>query len=878
MKKEYILLLLLLLGPSLGAVAQQPMTLGVSDSVVCNGGSVTLQVSQTLVTENYYYTLMCATDTTATGVSSLVVDSTVSPVFLLTGQSTPGTFFYWVVLTDTTNPGAQVEYRSDTLQVVVLAPFTVGRIASDVDTVCHGQMGDTIRFVEQPDGYHGALSYSWTRTALGSQTGILSGTDTFYVTGTEMRSLVGVEGYAYRVEVHSLCGNRWTDYDTIILRASLEPGIILSPVAICAGSIPADLTLSRQFSGGDNVFSYQWQDSTASDTVWNDILGADSTVCHYVTPLYDSVWYRLRAYNALCDTTLMTAPKLLRVYDTLTAPHIALLEEDTVCYGTQLVDPLTVDTLSSGSIGFYTYEWEQLIDGDSVWTTIPASNITSYAPDTLFVTASYRVKVTSGVCGSRYSSNTVTVNVLPQAVAGSIVPVDTTLCFHSSLVLSLDTMPAGADGNFGFLWQMSADSVHFDSIPTSQQGDVQYEAFFDSSMFYRVLVTNERCQLSLPTNIVRVGVYDSLTVNPVNYSFFGTDTIGVTCYGHAPDFSFVSSTPIATGGSGRYGYLWQSSTDDSVYVAARGDNTDGYAYVPPVLYEDVWFRLMVSDSLCGHSVSNSLPIQVFDLPEVPVLGGDTAHLCASSNFVRYWVAPDTNMNYRWSSVYADVIDHADSSVAYVRWSSLLDTVSLTLDVTEKVHGCTRSVTFDSIHIDTVNHAPDTTTVVIKRGAGILICKEDSTAAHYQWGFTHRATGVDTLFADSDIRYYRLPDILDTVGRDYFVIVWYAATPMCQTRSYLVSSADVAPASGKAIHLTVAPNPSLGEVYYMLDDDIEGPYTLSVYDAVGQILFSQDCDNYVRNIPVRLGRQLRQGIYVVAVTTNDRVVSQKIIVK
>lgn len=791
-------------------------------------------------------------------------------------------------LTDTTEFRVMAFTRcdtvySDSIRINVLPAFNAGTIHALVDTVCFGQIWDTIRFSEEPSGCLGNIAYTWQHRAIGGSwiNDGLGGME--YITGSEMDDeTVAGSGYEYRAEVMNECGQDFTNVETIHLRTRLNVGTIGMPNALCYGDTLGTLTVNAQYGSGE--YSYQWQDSLANDASWNNFDTTNSNVIVYGAPVFDSTWFRVRVTDMVCLDTMVSETKLLKVYDTLVGPHIALPAVDTLCYNTALDTALYLDTLPTGGNGLYKYFWEWKTAADTVWTSSPEISPTSYNAGNLETTTTFRVKATtSGICGYRYSTNEITINVLEPLQPGTLAATDTLLCHHTSDILFFDTLPSGADGLYSFLWQSSADSVDFDTLVVTTLADSLVTSPLDSSIYYRVIVKNDRCG-EVVTNTVAVTVLEPLVVSTISVSYPGpsdSTTIPVTCYGTAPDFTFHGNTTQIHGASGDYTYCWQSSDDDVVYdtVANGTTPTAGYAYAPDTLYKNTWFRLAVTDSLCGTDYTNSIRVLVRDLPKKPTLGGDTAYLCSSDNYVRYWVAPEENIEYNWiPGTGGTVQGNGDSSAVYIQWSSSVDSVILSLWLRDTVTSCSRTVTFDAIPIDTTHTAPDTTTIRIKKGANILICRDDNANAHYEWGYTDRSTGEDYFIPNSDCRYYRLSDTVDLDRYDYFVIVRYGDIP-CKTRSYYIPGAPESnSASSDELHLVVSPNPSFGEVFYTLDADILGAYTLSVYDAVGQLLFTQDCNDYVRDLPVRVGQNLRQGIYVVAVTTNNRVVSQKIIVK
>lgn len=761
---------------------------------------------------------------------------------------------------------------TDSVRIAVLPPFSPGHITSDTTSVCNGYSNLRIYFDTFPTGCMNAIpSYSW-RSKASDPWGGWSDGDTSYRTSILTTDMV------YQAQVIDFCASDTTNVITISVAPIINPGTIADQTqnVVCAGAQPDALTLASSFSGGMGDFSYRWESSTDGGTTWDSVANTNS---YQPGPLTDSTWYRVVGTNSCGSET--TQPQLIKVYGVLSQPSFAT-NDTTLCFGTR-PDTLRLADEATGSNGQFAYHWLQSADG-TAWDTISDADTATYQPGHLTSTTSFRLMVTSTVrgCNPVYSIDTVHIAVLPQMQPGRIVAADSNLCHGLSTILALDTanLPSGADSTFTFRWQSSTDGTIFSDLIDTLSGDTLFfsDSFYttpglDDPVFYRVMVYNELCQLQLPTDTAYVHVYAPFEASDIHVEYTADGSVAVgTCYGTIPEGFYFAANEAATGGAGAYTYRWHSSANETL-------STNSAQYVPgDTLFATISVSLTTTDSLCGTYTSNTIPVEVWSLPDVPTLGGDTAYLCNSTAPLRYWVAPDSNLTYRWSSNSASFVDNqTDSSSVYLVWNSGLDTVSLDLTLTDLVHGCVRTVTFDSIPIDTNAVAPDTTDILIKFGGNILVCNDATPNAHYQWGYTDRASGQDVPYEGSNSRYYQTPDVIDTANRDYFVIVWYG-TEHCKTRSYYVPRPTASSNPTDELHLTVAPNPSMGEVYYKLDSNIPGAYTVEVYDAVGQLLLSLEGNDYKQDNPLPIGRKLNQGIYVVSVATANSVVSQKIIVK
>ena len=758
---------------------------------------------------------------------------------------------------------------SDTVTVNVLPPFNPGHIMANVDTVCYGAP-DTLFFDVLPSGYKGTYQIEWyENNQLTSQTG-----DVYYTDSAIAQKVIEA-----RVS-DNVCATTAvaTNIVTVNVYDQVVAASVRVPSAICAGTRPDTLRVNTDqghlpFHGGHGDFTYQWEYGSSQNGEFYAITGATSDFFQPDT-LNVTTYYRLVGTNE-CGSASST-PVAVTVHPQLTAPTIGM-NDTTICYNS-VPDTMTLATLTTGTENLFSYHWQWSTD-DSIWTEMAAGiNDTLCHFDTqLTETTKVRVEVTMNAiihgCDTAYSTDTMTITVMPDLTAGSIVAADSLLCNGRGTTVAFDIadMPAGADGAYAFLWQWSADGETFDNIASALPTDSSFDTpTLEGTTYYRVMVTNARCLDTAYTDTVQVQVLPAFVASNIIVEYDDPAYTGEpgTCLGTVPEGFVLAAVTSPTGGSGVYSYSWSDGTTELGV---------GITYSPDTLWTATTFYMTTTDSMCGSYTSNGITVQVWALPEERTLGGDTAYLCNGSQPLRYWVVPQENETYNWSSPYATFQNGNDSSTVYLVWDNGYDSVSFSLTLTETTHGCMRMLVFDSIWIDTTAQAPDTTDVLIKFGGNILVCNDDTPNAHYKWGYTNRATGADELYEGSDSRYFQTPDAIDTANRDYFVIVWY--NEHCKTRSYYIPrAAATTPGTDDEVTLVVAPNPSFGDVNYILDADIRGAYTVNVFDAVGQLLFSVDASDYTAGDVVRIGHHLHQGLYVVSVATANRVVSQKIIVK
>ena len=732
--------------------------------------------------------------------------------------------------------------------------------------VCHN-VSVNIKINQPPSNWTAVLQYRTTNSTW-------IDLDNFSAT-TYTTSPLDSTVYFFRVKAAPFLSinHAYSDSVCVNVYPAIIPGSIATPPAICSGNTPDSLVLENPFTGGDGNFTYTWMWSNDAQTWFQ--------VDNYTIHEHDQ-WYSYIVEN-LCgrDTT---QPVLVKAFQPIVAPHIAELDIDSLCYGTLLDALLYMDTLPTGGDTSYLYQWQHRVDTSS-WENIEGATLDEFLLDTnIYETTSYRLVVNAEntrKCTPAYSDS-ITFNVLPQINPGTIDAHDTLLCYHTRTLISFSEAPSVGDMEYSILWMTSTDGVVFDSL-RDDEGTVLTDTlsiitpYLDSMAYYQAIVSTNRCYEK--TNIVSLTVLSPFVTSNIHINFDDTqDTVADMCSGVSGEtnFSFAVDT-AAYGGSGLYSYLWFSSVDSTYYYPISSSNNNPDYYSPNVLESTTWFRLVTTDEKCGSDTSNSLMVIVHPLPETPTLGGDTRHLCNSDNILRYWVAPNEDLTYLWSSVDVDTLYHEDSSTVFLRWKKDLDNVSLNLRLTETVYGCSREVAFDSIAIDTTHKAPDTTAITLKRGARMLICQDANPKAHYQWGHTSHSTGEDSYYDSSDYRYIQLPDSIDIDAYDYFVIVTYDS--ICFTRSfYSPEASQSADNNRETPSLKIAPNPSFGDITCSFDIDIDQTFTIKVFDTFGQKVFEKNISGYTKGDCLPISLDLKQGLYILSVITNDWSVSHKIFVR
>ena len=143
--------------------------------------------------------------------------------------------------------------------------------------------------------------------------------------------------------------------------------------------------------------------------------------------------------------------------------------DQTICNNTA---PVAITaTAPTGGTGTYTYQWEMSTDGGTTWSDVAGATALSYTPGALTQTTRYRLKQTSGTCGT-VTTNAVIITVNPLLV----VSAPNSLCVGNTANASpssggtwtsSNVAIATIDINTGLITGISQGSVNFTFTQTS---------------------------------------------------------------------------------------------------------------------------------------------------------------------------------------------------------------------------------------------------------------------------------------------------------------------------------------------------------------------------------------------------------------------------
>lgn len=256
------------------------------------------------------------------------------------------------------------------------------------------------------------------------------------------------------------------------------------------------------------------------------------------------------------------------------------------------------------------------------------------------------------------------------------------------------------------------------------------------------------------------------------------------------------------------------------------------------------YRLTVTDSI-GCTGTDSLTVQLISNPQ-PMIEG-VFSICANQQelvFVAEGGIPaGSGRSFTWQipGDWATVLYRRSDSLA-IRVVNPLPAGPHRLLVREELVSsqlsCAGSDTL-SLAVIGGQTAPDVSAIGYLPAGNVLVCADAGYC--YQWGFTDRQTGNESLLAGENYQTYVAQSNWNPAGRQYWVDTWAAADPCgtppaCRTRSYYdrelpTAAAEVAGEVPPSVH--IFPNPNKGSFLLSVAQWPHRQATLLIVDAAGR---------------------------------------------
>ncbi|WP_344812981.1 DUF6443 domain-containing protein, partial [Chitinophaga oryziterrae] len=571
-----------------------------------------------------------------------------------------------------TTCGSETVYSASVL-VTVYPQISAGTISPTALTINYstspGALSGTVS-----TGGNGTYTYQWQSSANNS-TWASTGVTTQNYTPGALTSLT-----YYRRMTTSNGATAYTNTSTITVYPQLVSGTITPATQTLNYNTSSSTLTAAAATGGNGTYTYQWQSSPDNST-WTNVSAATSLT---YSPGVMTVTKYYRLVSTSNGVSVNSAAATVTVYPQVTTaitPASASINYNT--------SPGLLTNTRTGGNGTYTYQW-QSSPNNSTWTNISGATAQNYTPGNLTDTIYYHVITTSNTVA--VTSNSATIIVYPQLVAGTIAPSSGNIVYANSPGLLTGSVPTGGNGTYTYQWQSSTDGTTWNTI-----GGVTSQSYTPGQ-----LTVNTRFRRAVTSNGVTVYTSPAVfTVYPaLQLGNIYPDTLLVNFYGA---FSYTSFP--ATGGNGTYSYQWQQSTNGTTWTNISGETS--LSYTPKGTAATAYYRLRVT-SLTFTAYTNTLiaipPLNggLITINSPTVASGGSVTLSSvqvatgggcSSYTYQFQSSPD---EYTWTNLASQTV----SSITKTTWFRRLAVCGM------------NTVASNSVRVKVVNTStftPDTTT-------------------------------------------------------------------------------------------------------------------------------------------------------------------------
>lgn len=555
-----------------------------------------------------------------------------------------------------------------------------------------------------------------------------------------------------------------------------------------------------------------------------------------------------------------------------------LKDNDTICLGQSCT---IIPDIKDGNPTLYQYKWN--------------------GPDTTAYSRNIKVKPDTSC---RYYFNLNDQNCTPGSLSDSIDVIvrkgltlfagkDTTICYGTKA--NIVVKATGGNGKYTFIWNNGL-----------KNGTSQVVSPLVTTSY--IVTLTDSCSSAILKDTIWVNVLpalsDKLTTND--------DTL---CLGK------TTVLKVRTFGGKGYDYKieWDNASTDSTTLVTPGFSK--------------YYKVKISDGCTNPSISDSIKINVWDLPKITA-------------------APDTTLCYGQDHIFSSIYSGGKNGTQNIWWefNKALLSNPVTLDpmtaglfnyIAVIKDGCqfTRRDTTTIKVLNKLDVTPKSIQKCSHQDSMILFKSSGGRPLKTQldWldgtqGFTksfkEKSTQIYTVIVSdgcSDTAMYNFSAIVDEFGLNDFIIQsvidktvtlnatvppqtvdWdfgdgvhkntedtlvektyqdYGSYIICRKQTDRIGCINVVCKNVDVINvqknqwftMTVIPNPNNGK-FNLAFNKIPGNLKVEVFDDLGQPLFSQSSLNYVgTNFSIDIG-DVAGGIYILKVTMNEEVINRKIIVR
>jgi hypothetical protein len=486
---------------------------------------------------------------------------------------------------------------TNSVKINVYNQFNPGTITSD-QIICYNITPGLLSVATVATGGPGTYTYGWQVSSDGSSFGDLPGQ-----TGTTYQPTALSSSKWYRLKVINSCETGYTNSVKITVYNQFNPGTITADQTICYNTTPVQVTVGVSPTGGNGVYSYQWE-SSSNGTIWSTIPGATGGG-YQPGNLTSTIYYRRLVVN-ICGSNYSNA--VLITVMPLIIPG-SITNNQIICFNST-PSLLVTNAFPGGGTGSFTFQWQNSLNNSS-WNNISGATAETYQPGVMTSSLYFRRLETSGTCGT-VQTNSVQIIVNGPLVAGSVKN-DQTICYGISADMFLtNTYPTGATSTYSYQWGKLAGTTWTDI--TGANTETYTSDPLTLTSYFRRAETSGTCG-TVYTNQITVTVRNQFLPGVIGSS----QTVN---YGAVP--AELVSLQTASGGAGTFTYQWQNSFDNTTWSNITGANSESYQ--PTALTVTKYYKRLTTDGSCGMIETNVLTINV-NTSLVPGSIKDNQNIC-----------------------------------------------------------------------------------------------------------------------------------------------------------------------------------------------------------------------------------------------------------
>ncbi len=360
-----------------------------------------------------------------------------------------------------------------------------------------------------PNGATQIYTYQWQQSTDNlSWSAITNGTQQAYSHG-----VLSQNTYFRRIVFSDVCTPHTSEIISITTLAActnpLGNNLIGANQTISINTAPTLFTGSIP-TGGQNGYSYQWEQSTNQST-WSVISGATAQD-YQAGNILQQTWFRRIVSDLPCVASTSSS-----------------ISVDVVCNGpignNQIGNAQTLVVGNSASVltgsaptggsGIYTYQWESS-GNNSNWTTIIGATATTFAPGTPSQTQWFRRVVSSTFCGSGNSNDLEISVICGNPIGNNTIGVSQTIVAGDSPAGLTGTIATGGPGGFSYQWVQTINQISWSAISGATTQNYQPVSLTQTTWFRRVAIAINPC-VPDSSNIIAVTVVPDNSVVLARY-------------------------------------------------------------------------------------------------------------------------------------------------------------------------------------------------------------------------------------------------------------------------------------------------------------------------------------------------------------------------